>query len=258
QMDWAQLTHPDDLEGDLKNYERMLDGEIDNYTMDKRFIRKDGEIVYTTLSVSCVRDENGAIRNILASMLDITDRKQLQIQGRFQEMGGAGAEREIIGEPMADALYSVTTRTVSAGADLSIIWYMNKEFGNGPQEHLALLTLWSGIAGSLIITAFIAFFIQRNQTITRRVQEAIGELKKISEAVEQSPVSVVITDKNGTIEYVNPRFSEVTGYSADEAIGQNPKVLKSGNLPESFYKELWDTILAGKVWRGEFKNKRKN
>ncbi len=183
---------------------------------------------------------------------------QLQIQGRFQEMGGAGAEREVIGEPMVDALYSVATRTVSAGADLSIIWYMNKEFGNGPQEHLAFLTLWSGIAGALIITAFIAFFIQRNQTITRRVQKATGELKKISEAVEQSPVSVVITGKNGTIEYVNPRFSEVTGYSADEAIGQNPSVLKSGERPESHYKELWDTSLAGKVWRGEFINKRKN
>jgi PAS domain S-box-containing protein len=69
---------------------------------------------------------------------------------------------------------------------------------------------------------------------------------------------VVVTDKNGIIEYVNPTFSEVTGYSASEAVGQNPRVLKSGDLPESFYKELWDTILSGKVWRGEFINKRKN
>ena len=91
-----------------------------------------------------------------------------------------------------------------------------------------------------------------------RVEERTAELRKLSLATENSPDSVVVTDKNGTIEYVNPTFTEVTGYSADEAIGQNPSVLKSGDLPESFYQELWDTIVAGKVWRGEFINKRKN
>ncbi|MGD8501264.1 MAG: PAS domain S-box protein, partial [Phycisphaerales bacterium] len=183
---------------------------------------------------------------------------QLHIQGRFQEPSGPGAEREVIGEPLPGALHSVTTRTVSAGADLSITWYMNKQFSNGPQEGLANITFMGGIAGTLIITVFIAFFIQRNQTITRRVQEATGELKKVSEAVEQSPVSVVITAKDGTIEYVNPTFCDVTGYSADEAIGQNPRVLKSGDLPESYYKELWDTILSGNVWHGEFINRKKS
>ncbi len=69
---------------------------------------------------------------------------------------------------------------------------------------------------------------------------------------------MAITAKDGTIEYVNPAFSEVTGYSSDEAIGQNPRVLKSGNLPESFYKELWDTILSGNIWQGELINRKKN
>jgi polar amino acid transport system substrate-binding protein len=91
-----------------------------------------------------------------------------------------------------------------------------------------------------------------------RVQERTAELRKLSQATANSPASVVITDKNGTIEYVNPTFSEVTGYSAEEAVGQNPRVLKSGDLPESFYKELWGTILSGKIWRGELINKRKN
>jgi PAS domain S-box-containing protein len=99
---------------------------------------------------------------------------------------------------------------------------------------------------------------QAHDVLEQRVEERTADLKKLSQAVEQNPASVVVTNKDGTIEYVNPRFSEVTGYSADEAIGQNPNVLKSGDLPESYYQELWDTILAGKVWRGEFKNKRKN
>jgi PAS domain S-box-containing protein len=88
-----------------------------------------------------------------------------------------------------------------------------------------------------------------------RVEERTAELRKMSQATESSPASVVVTDINGTIEYVNPRFSEVTGYSEDEAIGQ---VLKPGDIPESYYKELWDTILSDNVWRGEFKNKRKD
>jgi PAS domain S-box-containing protein len=87
---------------------------------------------------------------------------------------------------------------------------------------------------------------------------AQNELRKLSLATENSPASVVITAIDGTIEYVNATFCEVTGYSAQEAIGQNPRVLKSGNLDASFYKELWDTILAGKTWRGDFINKKKS
>ena len=83
-------------------------------------------------------------------------------------------------------------------------------------------------------------------------------LQVLSSAIYNSPVSVVITTPDGTIDYVNPKFTEVTGYTAEEAIGQNPRILKSGNLPESFYKNLWETITKGEVWQGEFENKKKN
>ena len=89
-------------------------------------------------------------------------------------------------------------------------------------------------------------------------QKRIAELKKLSRAVEQSPASVVITNTKGDIEYVNPKFTEVTGFSSEEAIGQNPKVLKSGLQGPEIYKEMWDTISAKKEWRGEFHNRKKN
>jgi len=76
--------------------------------------------------------------------------------------------------------------------------------------------------------------------------------------IEPSPISIVITDKNGNIEYVNQKFVEVTGYSITEAIGKNPRILKSGNTSSEEYKLLWDTIISGNVWKGEFVNKRKN
>jgi two-component system, sensor histidine kinase and response regulator len=83
-------------------------------------------------------------------------------------------------------------------------------------------------------------------------------LRKLSRAVEQSPVSVVITDVRGAIEYVNPKFAQLTGYTPEEAIGQNPRFLKSGMQPPAVYRELWATVLSGGEWRGELVNRKKN
>ena len=85
-----------------------------------------------------------------------------------------------------------------------------------------------------------------------------ADLRKLGRALEQSPTSVIITSIDGIIEYVNPKFEEVTGYSAEEAIGQNPRILKSGNKTTEDYKTMWDTLLSGKEWRGTFHNKRKD
>ncbi|MGA2669313.1 MAG: PAS domain S-box protein [Ignavibacteria bacterium] len=84
------------------------------------------------------------------------------------------------------------------------------------------------------------------------------ELRKLSVAMEQSPVTIVITDKSGSIEYVNPKFAELTGYTFEDSIGKNPRILRSGMTTKEEYKELWDTILSGKVWRGQFCNKKKS
>lgn len=84
------------------------------------------------------------------------------------------------------------------------------------------------------------------------------KLRKLFHAVEQSPATIVITDVKGAIEYANPRFSQLTGYTIEEVIGQNPRILKSGKTPLEEYKRLWDTITAGGDWRGEFCNKKKN
>ena len=88
-----------------------------------------------------------------------------------------------------------------------------------------------------------------------RVEE---QVRKLTRAVEQSPVSVVITDTGGHIEYVNPRFTSLTGYTADEVMGKNPRFLKSGGQSREFYEQLWTTILAGREWQGEFHNRKKN
>ncbi|NHJ14971.1 MAG: PAS domain S-box protein [Candidatus Thorarchaeota archaeon] len=90
---------------------------------------------------------------------------------------------------------------------------------------------------------------------TRAIRQ---ELIKFSKAVESSPATVVITNLEGSIEYVNPKFTELTGYTFEEAFGENPRILKSGDTPEEVYADLWDTISSGGTWHGEFVNKKKN
>ena len=97
--------------------------------------------------------------------------------------------------------------------------------------------------------------------IIRDISERIRaekELKKLSTAVEQSPSIIAITNTEGIIDYVNPKFTQLTGYKIDEAVGQKSNILKSGHQSEEEYSTLWENISSGKEWRGEFHNKKKD
>lgn len=95
------------------------------------------------------------------------------------------------------------------------------------------------------------------QDITQQ-RESEQLLRKLSQAVEQSYNSVLITDAQGVIEYVNPRFTELTGYSTEEVLGQTPRILKSGETSDTDYSHLWQNIKQGNEWRGVFHNRKKN
>lgn len=96
-----------------------------------------------------------------------------------------------------------------------------------------------------------------DSNVTERITNE-EKLRKLSQAVEQSPASIVITNTGGDIEYVNNRFIDLTGYSWEELIGNNPRILKSGKTESSEYKKLWERISSGKEWKGEFLNRKKN
>ncbi|HPE72803.1 MAG TPA: EAL domain-containing protein [Candidatus Competibacter sp.] len=104
-------------------------------------------------------------------------------------------------------------------------------------------------------------FFQQQQQMNVEIQErrqAEQRLRQFSRALEQSANIVIITNRNGAIEYVNPKFSETTGYSQAEVIGVNPRILKSGRTSREQYKRLWQTIADGGEWHGEFRNRRKD
>ena len=124
-----------------------------------------------------------------------------------------------------------------------------------------------GISG-LLLTFFCStafYFGQKSRFQARSLREEITERNKaekqirvLSQAVEQSPAAVLITDTKGNIEYVSPSFMRLTGYTFEEVKGKNPRFLKSMDTPPEVYVELWNTIKAGKEWHGEIKNIKKN
>jgi two-component system, cell cycle sensor histidine kinase and response regulator CckA len=120
-------------------------------------------------------------------------------------------------------------------------------------------TIWVELAASIVrdrdSKAAGILTITRNTTKRKQVED---ELRKLSHAIEQSPVSIVITDTEGTIEFVNTAFTQVTGYTYAEALGENTRVMKSGFTPVEEYSRLWKTISSGGIWREEFRNRKKS
>ena len=137
--------------------------------------------------------------------------------------------------------------------------YHQRRLGQVDQYRLILFLL------SALMLFYLLLVLVQLQRTTRSLHQALEEglrtqqrMRLQTSALEAADNGIVITDQDGNIEWVNPAFTRMTGYSREEAIGQNPRLLKSGIHGERQYRELWDTILAGRVWRGEFVNKRKN
>jgi PAS domain S-box-containing protein len=132
-------------------------------------------------------------------------------------------------------------RVLSAGGDL----YGLRKDGSEFAADIGLSPIDNGI---VLVTI-------QDISERRRLEKALGLFSRV---VEQTASTVVITDANGVIEYVNPRFSETTGYTAEEAIGKRPNLLRSGYTSDAEYSRLWRTISRGEIWRGEFQNRRKD
>ncbi len=116
---------------------------------------------------------------------------------------------------------------------------------------------YADINSSPITLAGKRYLLGIFRDVTERKQ-AEEQLVLLATAVEQSAEIIIITNTDGTIQYVNPAFERITGYSREEAIGQNPRILKSGEHDQKFYENLWDTLKKGEVWSGRFKNKKKD
>ncbi len=143
-------------------------------------------------------------------------------------------------------------KSISATRNIPIIFITAK---NRKEDELYALGLG---AIDYITKPFNPTLVKTKVRNHLKYQQTKKRLRKFSKAIEQSPVSIVITDLKGNIEYVNPKFTQMTGYSLEEILGENPQVLKTDYHPDSYYQDLWETITAGQNWEGEFYNQKKN
>ncbi len=157
------FAYPEDTNISLNFIQRSIAGEVSSSVFEKRYIHKNGSLIWGQISSSIVRNDKGEPLHFISHMQDITDRKKTELA-----------------------------------------------------------------------------------------------LQKLNRSVEDSPATIVITNPNGQIEYVNPAFEQITGYSREEVLGQNPRVLSSGLHDGAFYEDMWSTITSGESWRGEFCNRKKN
>lgn len=139
----------------------------------------------------------------------------------------------------------LVTSTGHALGTLCVIDRMPRELN--PAQHQALCVL-----GRQVMT-----LLELRRTLAQRDHERTLN-RTLARAVEQSPVSIVMANLNGDIEYVNPQFETLTGYTLGEVLGRNPRFLQSGDKSAEEYADLWQTLTAGDTWRGEFRNKKKD
>ncbi len=294
--EWSDRVNPEDLRSAMVDLEKYLDGKSPSYTVDYRMLCRDGSWKWVSARGMVVsRAEDDRPKRMIGTHTDITERKLaaeavrvsearlrllldsaaeaiygIDTQGNctfcnpacLQMLGYRDAD-ELIGKNMHRLIhYKYPDETIFPVEECRIF----QAFLAGEKTHVEDEVFWRADGSSFpveywshpqfhhgeVVGAVVTFM-----DITERV-EANKNLVKLSKAVENSPASVVITDLDGTIEYVNPRFTKVTGYTAQEAIGQNPRILKSGEFSPKFYEKLWQTILSGEVWQGEFHNRKKN
>ena len=193
--------------------------------------------------------------------------------GMSQLVGDLSLDEDVVLQQVANLLPPAMQFPEIAGACIRL---GGKTFTAGhfstnyPNQLVSPLQLSSGLTGELSVCYKDEnpFILPEEQTLLDNLsgrlriwlerKQADIKIRKLSQAIDQSPISIVITDINGTIEYVNPGFCNLTGYSSQEAYGKNPRILSSGMQSKEFYKALWNTILKGQVWKGEFTNRKKN
>ncbi len=155
-----------------------------------------------------------------------------------------------LGQPWKIAgLYAIVSAIWIIASDTAVHWWVHDE------KTANLIHTTKGWA-FVIITAGVLWWLVRRLLV--RICKSEEEFRRLSQAVEQSPVSIIITDTAGDIQYVNPATCRLTRYTAKELIGKNPSILRPDHVPPEKYKHMWDTILQGREWHGEFRNRKKN
>jgi PAS domain S-box-containing protein len=260
-----------DFEPGRRKFERYAHWTSEDYEIIVNDIENEMIRIISLYHLAIFTEINKELREVLhrvdtqqkaldeSSIVDIADKDGniTYINDKFSEKFKY-SKSEIIGQNYnflnsnyhEDEFFSDIWNTVSSGK----IWkgVIRNQDKEGDQ-----LWLDTTIIPSLDDNNEVEQYISVRHDVTS-IKKAQNELKMLRRAIEFSPTSIVITKTDGTIEYVNKKFSEVSGYSFDEAVGGSPNMLKTDYHRKEFYDDMWKTIKSGNIWKGQFRNKRKN
>lgn len=222
--------------------------------------RKKVELAKEKINIALTESEEkyrSLVENLLEGLYTIQDDKIIFCNKKFADLFGYDDANDLIGKAIMELVTPESHALVQEmidrkeNGDLERAQY---EF-HGIKKDGTIMLLES-LGGRIQINGKMA--IQGAMRDISKIHASEENLRKLSRAVDQSPVSILITNLEGVIEYVNPVFEKISGYSRKELIGHNPRIMKSGHTPDMDYKKLWKTITDGKEWKGEFLNKKKN
>ncbi len=293
QPGWLTLLdrlHPDERVAVSSLPEMMAGGNVP-VAREVRVVRPDGEVRRVHVTLEVTRNAAGMITCVFGTALDISDRYAAQqalleshaslsavINATEHDMvllvnpdGNVtvanGKFAEIYGRPVAEIIGQRLEAFMPVDAARRWQALFDQVAATGASVHLEETVQGEAAGAELIFDTHCApapgpdgrpigvAVFARNITSRKRVE---NNLRKLNRAIEQTPLSVVITDLDGFIEYVNPHFTAATGYRADEVIGRNSRLFKSGYTSPSEYRVMWRVIAAGDVWHGEFHNRRRD
>ncbi|MGB3212792.1 MAG: PAS domain S-box protein [Desulforhopalus sp.] len=262
-------------DGYCENFEadfRKKDGELATALMSARVISLNDQphIISITRDITKIKEMKRKLAtqqrlfetmfNAIGDGIVITNtRREIQLANKGMTQTFGYTREELLGKT-TEMLYADQEGYLQAGEDV-----FNAE---GKSSHGNFTRFYRHKNGrNLPVSTFAAKLFDQdgqwigNLGIMRDIteqQKSEAERDKLIAAVHQTKEAIVITDQHGIIEFVNPAFEEITGYSKNEVIGENPRILQSGNHDVAFYKELWDTITGGETFTGRIVNKRKD
>lgn len=281
--------HPEDFGRVNRAYAELFERNVP-FDEQYRLRRKDGTWIWVHDRATSTHEENGLLYAD-GFLIDVTQRKQAEAELRSQTafleaqanatidgilVVDRSGQRLLANERLAE-IFSISPEVMADTDDNRMLDYLvtiikDPEAFLAKVKHLykhpaetsrdeielkngVFLDRYSAPVLDKSGGCYGRIWTFRDITERKRNQDA---LQQLSLAVEQSPVSVVITDPQGNISYVNRKFTECTGYSSAEVIGKNPRVLNAGQCPAELYRDLWSTITQGRVWHGEFCNKKRS
>jgi PAS domain S-box-containing protein len=257
------IEHPFTVKGEKKYYSTILVPILNSAREVETIIEIGRDITERKQSEEALRESEVRYRTLIEtshdgiSLMDksgqilFANQRKAQMLGRekVEDIIGTSAFDMFVPEQVERAI-AVQKHLINVGFISDVEFILRRRDGTTFVAEFTASVVRDGSGNVVGIMDVV-----RDITERKRSEE---QLRKLSRAIDQSPSAIIITDINGKIEYVNPQFVQMTGYSFKEAIGKNPRLLKSGEKSKEEYKELWNTVLSGKEWRGEFHNKKKS